>query len=170
MRKIYTILMLLIFTTMFSQLTPEIKYPRFEVDSLGQKVIVMTIPQAMKLNNNSDILAKFEAQNIRIKEYETLCVKVISEKDQAIAKINLIVSKQDSQLLAKDDKITSLQGEIMSWMEKNKVLETQLANRQELVDEKDKQLSRLKTKMIIGGGLGTAALIGLILISLGIIH
>ena len=84
MKKIYTILMTLIFTTMFSQLTPEIKYPKFEVDSLGQKVIVMTIPQAMKLNNNSDLLEKFEAQDIKIKEYETLCVRVISEKDEVI--------------------------------------------------------------------------------------
>ena len=61
MKKIYTILMTLVFTTMFSQLTPEIKYPKFEVDSLGQKVIVMTIPQAMKLNNNSDLLEKFSS-------------------------------------------------------------------------------------------------------------
>ena len=43
-------------------------------------------------------------------------------------------------------------------------------NRQQVIDEKDKQLRRLKTKMIIGGGLGSLALIGLILTSIGIIH
>jgi anion-transporting ArsA/GET3 family ATPase len=162
--------MTLVLTTMFSQVTPEIKYPRFEVDSLGQKVIVMTIPQAMKLNNNSDLLKKFEAQDIKIKEYETLCVKVISEKDVVISKLTLTIGQQDGQLIVKDEKIKSLQGEILGWMEKNKVLETQLANRQDVIDEKNKQLGKLKTKMVIGGGLGTLAIIGLILTSIGIIQ
>jgi anion-transporting ArsA/GET3 family ATPase len=170
MKKIYVILMTLVLTTMFSQVTPEIKYPRFEVDSLGQKVIVMTIPQAMKLNNNSDLLKKFEAQDIKIKEYETLCVKVISEKDVVISKLTVTIGQQDGQLIVKDEKIKSLQGEILGWMEKNKVLETQLANRQDVIDEKNKQLGKLKTKMVIGGGLGTLAIIGLILTSIGIIQ
>jgi hypothetical protein len=162
--------MTLVLTSVFSQVTPEIKYPRFETDSLGRKVIVMTIPQAMKLNNNSDLLEKFEAQDIKMKEYENLCVKVISEKDVVIAKLNLTVSKQEGQLLVKDEKIESLQGEILGWMKRNSILEKQLANRQGVIDEKDKQLGRLKTKMIIGGGLGSLAIIGLILTSVGVIN
>lgn len=169
MKKIYTILMTLIFTTMFSQLTPEIKYPKFEVDSLGQKVIVMTIPQAMKLNNNSDLLEKFEAQDIKMKEYETLCVKVISEKDDVIAKLNVTIGHQDGQLLVKDEKIKSLQGEILGWMERNKVLEAQLANRQQVIDEKDKQLRRTKLKMVVGGLGGVAIIIPLVLKVVGVI-
>ena len=170
MRSFFTILMTLVLTSVFSQVTPEIKYPRFETDSLGRKVIVMTIPQAMKLNNNSDLLEKFEAQDIKMKEYENLCVKVISEKDVVIAKLNLTVSKQEGQLLVKDEKIESLQGEILGWMKRNSILEKQLANRQGVIDEKDKQLGRLKTKMIIGGGLGSLAIIGLILTSVGVIN
>ena len=164
--------MTLVMTSAFSQMETGsvIKYPKFEVDSLGQKVIVMTIPQAMKLNNNSDLLEKFEAQDIKIKEYETLCVKVISEKDNVIAKLNVTIGHQDGQLLVKNEKIKSLQGEILGWMERNGILEKQLANRQQVIDEKDKQLRRLKTKMIIGGGLGSLALIGLVLTSIGVIH
>lgn len=170
MRSFFTILMTLVLTSVFSQVTPEIKYPRFETDSLGQKVMVMTIPQAMKLNNNSELLKKFEAQDIKMKEYETLCVRVISEKDEVIAKLNLTVSKQEGQLLVKDEKIKSLQGEILGWMKRNNILEKQLANRQGVIDEKDKQLGRLKTKMIIGGGLGSLAIIGLVLTSVGVIN
>ena len=169
MKKIYTILMTLVFTTMFSQLTPEIKYPKFEVDSLGQKVIVMTIPQAMKLNNKSDLLEKFEAQDIKMKEYENLCVKVISEKDDVIAKLNVTIGHQDGQLLVKDEKIKSLQGEILGWMERNKVLEAQLANRQQVIDEKDKQLRRTKLKMVVGGLGGVAIIIPLVLKVVGVI-
>jgi hypothetical protein len=168
MKKIYTILMTLILTTMFSQVTPKIKYPKFEIDSLGQKVIVMTIPQAMKLNNNSDLLEKFEAQDIKIQQYETLCVKVISDKDQVISKLNIVIGQQNGQLLIKDDKIKSLQGEILVWMEKNQILEKQLSNRNEVIDEKSKQIRKLKTKMIIGGISASTMIVGLILHIIGV--
>lgn len=169
MKESFIILMTLVFMTMFSQ-GNRIEYPKFEVDSLGQKVIIMTISQAMKLNNNSNILEKFERLAEEMKDYESLTLKVINEKDQAIAKLDIVVKKLDGQIVVKDDKIKSLQEEILSWMVKNRVLETQLANRQSIIYEKDQQLSRLKTKMIIGGGLGTIALVGLILTSIGIIH
>jgi len=168
MRKLFTILTMLIFTTMFSQVTQEIKYPRFEKDSLGQKVIIMTIPQAMKLNNNSNILEKFEKLQAEMQDYENICIKVIDEKDKVIARLDVVITKQDGQLVAKDDKIKALQGEILAWMEKNNVLEKQLANRQQVIDEKDKQLSRLKTKMVVGGIGGSVVIIGLVLSVLGV--
>jgi hypothetical protein len=149
---------------MFSQLTPEIKYPRFDVDSLGQKVVIMTIPQAMKLNNNSNLLEKFEKLSGEMKDYETICVKVINEKDETIAKLDIVITKQDGQLVVKDEKINALQGEILDWMKKTGALEKQLTNRQEVIDEKDKQLSRLKTKMVIGG-IGGSVIIGALLLS-----
>jgi predicted nucleic acid-binding Zn-ribbon protein len=153
---------------MFSQVTQEIKYPRFEKDSLGQKVIIMTIPQAMKLNNNSNILEKFEKLQAEMQDYENICIKVIDEKDKVIARLDVVITKQDGQLVAKDDKIKALQGEILAWMEKNNVLEKQLANRQQVIDEKDKQLSRLKTKMVVGGIGGSVVIIGLVLSVLGV--
>lgn len=168
MRKLFTILMTLIFTTMFSQVTQQIKYPRFEVDSLGQKVITMTIPQAMKLNNNSNILEKFEKLQAEMKDYEDMCIKVVNEKDEVIARLDVTITKLDQQIIVKDDKIKALQGEILAWMEKNHVLEKQLANRQQVIDEKDKQLSRLKTKMVVGGIGGSVVIVGLLLSVLGV--
>jgi uncharacterized protein (DUF3084 family) len=160
---------MLAFTTMFSQVTQQIKYPKFEVDSLGQKVIVMTISQAMKLNNNSNILGKFEQLQAEMQDYENICVKVINEKDEVIGKLDAVITKQDGQLVVKDDKIKALQGEIIAWMQKNQVLQTEVANRQQVIDEKDKQLSRLKVKMVIGGIGGVAIIVPLVLKVVGII-
>lgn len=168
MRKLFTLLMTLVFTTMFSQVTQEIKYPRFEVDSLGQKVVIMTIPQAMKLNNNSNILEKFEKLQAEMQDYENICIKVIDEKDKVIAKLDVVITKQDGQLIVKDEKIKALQGEILGWMEKTGALEKQLANRQQVIDEKDKQLRRLKTKMVITGVGGSVVIVGLLLSVLGV--
>ena len=167
MRKLFTLLMTLVFTTMFSQVTQKIKYPRFEVDSLGQKVIVMTIPQAMKLNNNSNILEKFEQLQAEMQDYENICIKVINEKDEVIAKLDVVITKQDSQLVKKDEKINALQQEIIGWMQKNQVLQTEVVNRQNVIDEKNKQLGRLKTKMVVGGIGGSVVIIGLVLSVLG---
>jgi len=170
MKKLFTILMTLIFTTMFSQVTPKIKYPRFEKDSLGQKVVIMTIPQAMKLNNNSNILGKFEELQAEMQDYENVCIKVVNEKDEVITKLNVVVTKQDQQLIIKDEKIKALQEEIIGWMQKNKVLEIEVANRQQVIDEKNSQLSRLKTKMVVGGIGGSVVIIGLVLAVFGIIQ
>jgi uncharacterized protein (DUF3084 family) len=168
MKKLFTLLMTLVFTTMFSQVTQKIKYPRFEVDSLGQKVIVMTIPQAMKLNNNSNILEKFEQLQAEMQDYENICVKVINEKEEVIAKLDVVITKQDSQLVKKDEKINALQQEIVGWMQKNQVLQIEVTNRQKVIDEKDSQLSRLKTKMVVGGIGGSVVIIGLVLAVLGV--
>jgi len=170
MKKLFTIIMLLFFTTMFSQFTKEIKYPRFEIDSLGQKVIVMTIPQAMKLNNNSNILEKFEKLQAEMQDYEDICVKVINDKDVVISKLNVVISKQDGQLVVKDEKINALQEEIIGWMQRNQVLEKEVINRQSVIDEKNKQLSRLKTKMVVGGIGGSVIIIGLVLSVIGVIR
>lgn len=170
MKKLFTIIMLLFFTTMFSQFTKEIKYPRFEIDSLGQKVIVMTIPQAMKLNNNSNILEKFEKLQAEMQDYEDICIKVINDKDVVISKLNVVISKQDGQLVVKDEKINALQEEIIGWMQRNKVLEKEVINRQSVIDEKNKQLSRLKTKMVVGGIGGSVIIIGLVLSVIGVIR
>jgi len=161
--------MTLTFATMFSQVTQQIRYPRFEVDSLGQKVVVMTIPQAMKLNNNSNILTKFEQLEAEMQDYENMCIKVVNEKDEVIVKLNVVITKQDQQLIIKDEKINALQEEILAWMQKNKVLESQLANRQEVIDEKDRQIKRLKLKMVIGGVGGAAIIIPLVLKVVGVI-
>lgn len=169
MRKLFIILMTLTFTTMFSQVTQQIRYPRFEVDSLGQKIVIMTIPQAMKLNSNSNILKKSEQLEAEMQDYENMCIKVVNEKDEVITKLNVVITKQDQQLIIKDEKIKALQEEILAWIQKNKVLESQLSNRQEVIDEKDKQTKRLKLKMVVGGVSSAAIIIPLVLKVIGVI-
>jgi hypothetical protein len=55
-------------------------------------------------------------------------------------------------------------------MQKNQILQTEVVNRQNVIDEKDSQLSRLKTKMVVGGISGSLVIIGLVLVTLGIIQ
>lgn len=171
MKKILIILMTLCFSTVFSQVTkPKIEYPRYEVDSLGQKIVTMTIQQAMKLDNDSELLSLFKKEALQMNDYQNICIKVISDKDDVIAKLNISIGRLDNQLTTKDQKITTLQNEILEYVKNNGILQAQVDNRQKDIDEKNTQLRKLKTKMVIGGGLGGMAVVSLLLVIIGVIR
>ena len=148
----------------FSAITyAQIDYPRFEIDSLGQKVVVMTVQQAQKLDNNSELLLLFEGLNTKMIENDSICIKVINDKDYVISIQKLEINKLKESLSTKDEKILTLQSEIDKHNEKLFFIESQLLNRDKMIDLKDKKINNLKTKMFVGGGLSGLAIIGLVI-------
>ena len=164
MRKLLALIMLMFTTLAFSQ-KKEIDYPRYEVDSLGQKVVVITVRQAMILDNNSDLLILLKKQVIEMNEYEDICVKVINDKEVVISKMTVQISKLEKDLVVKDDKIKILQDEILALVAKLKLSDEQLTNRDDVIKTMNKQMSKLKTKMIIGGIGGGIIIVALVLSS-----
>lgn len=144
-------------------LKAQIEYPRLEVDSLGQQVVVMTIEQAQQLDNNSELLLLFENLNNQMLSYDSICVKVINDKEYVISTQKLEITKLKESLNTKDEKIKTLQSEIEKHNEKVSILESQLLNRNQMIEVKDQKINSLKTKMYVGGGIGGVAIIGLIL-------
>lgn len=140
-----------------------IDYPRYEVDSLGQKVVVMTIEQAMKLDNNSELLTLFEKLNSQLGEYDSTCIKVINDKEKVISIQTVEISKLKESLNIKDEQIASLQHRIAEYIVNIGILQDQVKNREDVISEKDKQIRGLKTKMIFGGIGSGVAIVGLIL-------
>lgn len=147
----------------FSQYSKPIEYPKFETDSNGQQVIVMTIEQAQALDNSTDLLALMERANSQIGQYDSVCVKVINDKEQVIASQKLEIAKLKESLNNKDQQIKALQGEVAAYLKKILILENEVANRQQVIDEKNLQIRKMKTKMVFGGIGGGVAIIGLVL-------
>lgn len=170
MKKIIMFLLLLIPTLMMGQFTEAPKYPKYEVDSTGQKVVVFTVRQAMDINNRLELLEMYQNMASEYNNYESICIKVVSEKDEVIAKQTITIQKLDGQLKIKDDKIALLQGEIMAWIERNRILEEQLKNKDDVVKVQAKQIRKLKTKIIVTGTLGGAALVATVLFLTGTIN
>ena len=164
MRKLLALAMIMFSTLIFSQ-QKEIDYPRYEVDSLGQKVVVITVRQAMILDNNSDLLILLKKQVVEMNEYEDICVKVINDKEVVISKMTVQISKLEKDLVVKDDKIKILQDEILALLAKLKLSDEQLTNRDDVIKTMNKQMSKLKTKMIIGGIGGGIIIVALVLSS-----
>jgi uncharacterized coiled-coil protein SlyX len=109
MKKIISIIIsVLIFLTAQSQ----ISYPKFDTDSLGQKVVILTIEQAQALDNNSDLIVLFEKLNGQIGTYDSVCIKVVNQKDSVIGSQTIQINNLKNQLKIKDEKITNLQSTI----------------------------------------------------------
>lgn len=162
MKKLFILLTFLFSISMFSQGGTAPTYPRIEKDSTGQDVVVMTIKQAMKLDNNSDLLRLYEQLGIDMNNYENSCIKVIDDQNKVIATLKLEINNLKSQIFIKDEKILTLQKELADYVIKVTILEKEVNNRQSLADERAKQLTKLKTKMIFGGIGGGVIIIGLV--------
>ena len=156
---------LLLIFTLFLTLSSfaQIDYPRYEKDSLGQQVVVMTIAQAMKLDNNSELLGLFEKLNSQLGTYDSVCIKVINDKERVINVQKLQISSLKESLTNKDAQIENLQKRLALYIDQVGILEKQLENREAVISEKNLQIRGLKAKMIFGGIGGGVAIIGLVL-------
>jgi len=160
MKNFIILLFLMISTISFSQ---EIEYPRYEVDTLGQKVVVMTIEQAQKLDNNSDLLELFEQLNTQIGSYDSVCVQAINDKNVVISNQKVLIEELKNSLDTKDSAITNLQNQVTKYQVNEVILNDQIENLNSQIKLKDEKIRQQKTKMIIGGSISGVSIIGLIL-------
>lgn len=145
----------------FSQ---KISYPRYEIDSNGRKVVVMTIEQAQKLDNSTDLLKLIEELNINIGSYDSVCIKVINDKEKIIASQKIEIDIFKNIVNNRNEQIISLQNQILAYEKKIKLMQEESGIKDQIVTEQDKQIKKLKTKMVIGGIGSGAAIIALILV------
>lgn len=162
MKNLITLIIGLVLSlTAFAQ--DSIEYPKFEVDTNGQQVIVMTIEQAQSLDNSTDLLFLLEKINTQVGDYDSVCIQVINDKDIVIASQKIEISKLKESLVNKDEQIKTLQNQIYLYIKKVNILENEIDNREKVIKEKNSQIRKIKTKMVIGGIGGGATIIGLVL-------
>lgn len=141
----------------------QIDYPRFETDSIGNKIVLLTIEQAQQLDNNTDLLVLFEKLNSDISSYDNICVRVVNEKDQVINEQTLQISKLKEALLNKDEQITNLQKTNDAQSRDIISLKKSLVNKDDEINLHLGEIKRVKTKSLIGGILGGSSIIALII-------
>jgi len=127
MKSLLTLLVgLLISINVLSQ---EIEYPRYELDSLGQSVVVMTIEQAQKLDNNSDLLQLFEQLNVQIGSYDSVCVKAVNDKNILISEQKVLIEQLNTSIDTKDTTIETLQKQVTEYQLREVMFNDQLINK-----------------------------------------
>jgi peptidoglycan hydrolase CwlO-like protein len=155
---------LLVISMLISLFSISQDYPRYETDSLGRSVVVMTIEQAQDLDNKVELLLLFEELNTELLDYDSICIKVINDKNIVIAKQDLEIKKSKELLDNKDEQIENLQSQILDYKKQELLSADLIVNKSlEIKEHKDK-IKKLKTKMVVGGGIGGLVIIGLIVL------
>lgn len=159
LKFILTILTFLLTTFLFSQ-----EYPRIEKDSTGQVFVIMTLEQAQVLDNKAEILSLFEEMNTQVGQYDEICLKVINDKEEVIAKQDIHIKDLNDLNDNKDDQIFNLKNQIESYSLKNLKCEEILENKNKEIDLHKEKIRKQRNKMILGGSIGGAVISGLILL------
>jgi peptidoglycan hydrolase CwlO-like protein len=162
MKKLLILLTLLLTMSSFAQ----IDYPRIEKDSLGQEVVIMTIEQAQTIDNKLELLSLFENLNIQIDNYEVICLRIINEKEEIIARQDIQIENLKDLNSNKDDQIENLKSQIVSYQVKETMWSEEILNKDKEIKLHKEKIDKQRNRMILGGSIGGAIISGLIAIIL----
>lgn len=158
MKRMILLLTMLLTFSAFSQ----IEYPIIEKDSLGNAVVVFSIEQAQDIDNKLELLELLEKMDGQILDYDSLCIKVINEKDEVIAKQDIQIKKMTKLLDNKDDQVLNLKSQIIDYQVKEETYKRQLENKDREIELHEEKIKDQRNRMILGGSLGGAIIAGLV--------
>jgi len=153
MKFLLTFISVLFFATAFSQ-----EYPRIEKDSLDNDVMVLTIEQAQRVDNDLELLNLYKSLDDECAKQESVYVQVVNDKDAVIASLKLEKTALIEFAENKVAQITVLQNQINEYRNNNSILKAQVDKKQEVINEKDLQIGILKSKFK-WTGIGATAII-----------
>ena len=162
--KKFILLMMLIMTSLVS--FSQTDYPKIETDSSGHKIVIMTIEQAQKVDNNLEILKLLQIQGSECDSLNTAYLKVIDKMGNQISLLELDVKKLKEQLADKDAQIVNLQTRLSNMEEANKLCEQQKSNKDEEIKLLKKEVRKQKLQKVVGFAVGVVGVVGGVLIML----
>lgn len=163
MKTLFIIIAILFSTISFAQ----IEYPMIKIDETGREVVIMTLEQAQKLDNDSDLLKLYKELDDECAKRDAICIQVVNDKDKVIASQTVEIAKLSQYTNNKESQIATLQNTINEYKNNNSILIAQAVNRQDLITEKDNIIGNMKSKMLwgsIGSGVITISLAILLII------
>ena len=133
-------------------------YPSMAIDSMGTPIVILTEPQAQKLDSLTDLLSvcglyedKIELQNqesIIFVNSDSICSSIIEKKDSIISVKDNIIEAKDSIISKKSEQIENLEKQNKNKDEINAKSEEALDNKDLIIEEKDKTIKKWKFRTI----------------------
>jgi hypothetical protein len=146
MKKLLIIPILLLSFISFSQ-----DYPRIELNEKGQKVVVFTLEQAQKIDNDLEVYALLKVARIQCDSLNLSYVKVIDEQKNQIVILKSINEQDAKQLTDKDKQIKNLTEQNTNLEKDVKLCDSQKVNNQKEIDGLKKDIKKTKWKSLGGG-------------------
>jgi hypothetical protein len=163
------ILVFIIFLLTFN-LYSQTEYPKIEQDSSGQTVVLFTIEQAQEIDNKLELLSLFEKLNVQINDYDNICIKVINEKEDIIARQDIQINQLNLLIENKDSQINNLKQQIVDYQAKELTYQQELNNKDKEIKLHKDKISEQRNKMILGSSIGGAVIIGLVTLIISIVN
>ena len=152
MKKLLIIPILLLSFLSFSQ-----DYPKIELNDKGQKVVVFTLEQAQKIDNDLEVYALLKVARIQCDSLNLSYVKVIDEQRNQIVILKNINEQDVKQLADKDKQIKNLTDQNINLEKSYKLCDEQRVNDQKEIDGLKKDVKKMKWK-----SLGSGFLVGFV--------
>jgi len=146
--------LLLVFMLLLSSLSFSQEYPKIELNDKGEKVVVFTLEQAQKIDNDLEIYELLKVSRIKCDSLNLSYVKVIDEKNNQIVILKNINKETEKQIIDKDKQINLLVEQSKNLQKNIDLCDKQKVNNQEQIDGLEKDLRKMKWKGLAGGFIG----------------
>lgn len=139
MKKILTLLLIVISTSVYSQninlfnknKKTTIEYPLITKDSIGNDIVILTLEQMRHIDNQLDILELMKESGVISNRIDTVYLEVINDKDSIIAKQDVMINKMEVLLENKSEQIENLKIQINLYMSSENIILENLKNKDE---------------------------------------
>ena len=149
----------------FSFLSYSQEYPKIELNQKGEKVMIFTIEQAQKIDNDLEILAILEKSKIQCDSLNLSYIRIVDAQTHQIVLLEKSIYELKSQIVDKDSQIDNLSVQIKNLEESNKICDEQKCIKDKQIDGLKSDLQKEKIKKWLFGGVGLVVGILAILIS-----
>ena len=155
MKKIFLIIFMIISLSSFSQINDKfdfrIDYPIIKTDTLGKKIVILTLEQAKYVDNRLDILNLLEKSNELTNDIDSVFIKIINEKEKVIANQGIKINKMDSLLVNKDEQVDNLKKQILLYQMSESTYILELENKNSEIDLHLDRIDKLEKKNLSKG-------------------
>ena len=147
-------IILCILFTFLSFLSYSQEYPKIELNQRGEKVVVFSLSQAQKIDNDLDILRLLEKSKIQCDSLNISYVRIIDAQTRQISIQDKSISELKAQISDKDRQIDNLSTQIKNLEESNKICDEQKCIKDKQINGLKEDLKKEKIKKWLIGGAG----------------
>ena len=149
MKTLLTIIFSLIALLSFSQ-----EYPKIETDANGQKVVIFTLEQAQKIDNDLEILDLLDRNKIQCDSLNIARLRIIDSQNLKIVLLEKSIEEIRAQSSDKDLLLSNKDQQIKTLEESVKIQEEQKCIKNKQIEGLQDDLKKEKKKKWIFGGAG----------------
>ena len=145
-----------IIATMISLASVSQEYPKIELNKRGEKLVVFTLEQAQKIDNDLEILSLLEKSSIQCDSLNLSNARTIEAQARQIEFLDKGIMSLEEQVKDKDLQIENISTRFKNLEKNNKICDEQKTIKERQISKLKLDLKKEKAKSWLLGGSGIA--------------